>query len=213
MKGPSKKADSRPGNAVAGAPAPSRALAWWSFGLGVVACVSLGILGLPAVLVGHTAVRRARQAPERYGGAALARIGLVAGYVSCGLLVLALVQVAPALTKAKARAERITCNNNLKQIAVCLKIYSIDNKDTYPVSLLQASNDLNTPKVLICPNERQYRSPATNWETFSPANCSYIFVVPGILEAELAPDKAVAICPIHNLEILGDGSVRTWARQ
>lgn len=86
----------------------------------------------------------------------------------------------PALSKAKAKAVRIKCVNNLKQISLGYKLWATDNEDRFPfyVSMnnggsseiiearnprntwyhfLVLSNELNVPKVCICPadNSRQ----------------------------------------------------------
>ncbi|MCD8535703.1 MAG: prepilin-type N-terminal cleavage/methylation domain-containing protein [Verrucomicrobia bacterium] len=86
----------------------------------------------------------------------------------------------PALSKAKAKAVRIKCVNNLKQISLGYKLWATDNEDRFPfyVSMnnggsseiierrnaqrtwyhfLVLSNELNVPKVCICPadNARQ----------------------------------------------------------
>src|SRR6476646_7612093 len=39
----------------------------------------------------------------------------------------------PALQKAKARALRINCASNEKQIGIALTLYGTDNKDFYPL--------------------------------------------------------------------------------
>src|SRR5438093_2614194 len=39
----------------------------------------------------------------------------------------------PALAKAKARAQRINCTNNLKQIGLSFKQWALDNQDRYPM--------------------------------------------------------------------------------
>ncbi len=88
----------------------------------------------------------------------------------------------PALARAKARAQRINCTNNLKQVGLAFKTWSIDNGDQFPmrvpgvsggasesVGVRQVnatanalgvnkmfgcmSNELSTPKVLMCPSE------------------------------------------------------------
>lgn len=118
----------------------------------------------------------------------------------------------PALAKAKAKAARIKCVNNLKQSSLALKIFASDNGDRYPyqvvppmtnatslatISLTNAvsgagngfnpegstafagrthqaawahwgalSNELGSPKILICPGNRAKKnSIATDWTT------------------------------------------------
>lgn len=89
----------------------------------------------------------------------------------------------PALARAKARAQRINCVNNLKQIGVAFRTWALDNGDQYPMKVSVAnggwsdyiglrtaagtqlasrgvfgifmvmSNELSTPKILVCPSE------------------------------------------------------------
>ena len=87
----------------------------------------------------------------------------------------------PALSKAKAKAARIKCVNNLKQISLGFKTFANDNGDRFPyrapgatnefgVTLSQAynnllrarvwnhfahmSNELGSAKILVCPGDR-----------------------------------------------------------
>src|SRR5829696_7968312 len=41
----------------------------------------------------------------------------------------------PALAKAKARAQRINCVNNLKQVTLAFKVWAGDNGDRYPMAV------------------------------------------------------------------------------
>lgn len=82
----------------------------------------------------------------------------------------------PALAKAKAKAQRIACVNNLKQVGLAFKIWAGDNQDRYPMATINAnggtsgnltqptmayshfavlSNELNTPKVAMCPSDER----------------------------------------------------------
>lgn len=97
----------------------------------------------------------------------------------------------PALAKAKARAQRINCVNNQKQISLAMKQWALDNNDRFPMAVsgdpltanqgkdggasdcinapskthgffLVMSNELNTPKVLACPSDG--RTAASSWQ-------------------------------------------------
>jgi prepilin-type processing-associated H-X9-DG protein len=98
----------------------------------------------------------------------------------------------PALAKRKARSSRIGCTNNLKQIGLSFKQWAFDNGDKYPMQVsvanggaleliassnihaifLVMSNELNTPKILCCPEDTN-RTAATNFNSFRNRNLSY----------------------------------------
>jgi prepilin-type N-terminal cleavage/methylation domain-containing protein len=99
----------------------------------------------------------------------------------------------PALAKAKARAQRISCVNNLKQVGLAFRIYSNDNSEKFPWAVAQpdgalgfaaadivtesyraASNSLNTPKILTCPSDGG-TTKSSDFDTtrFSKTNISY----------------------------------------
>ena len=104
----------------------------------------------------------------------------------------------PALARAKARAQRINCVNNLKQVGLSFRTWALDNQDRYPMIVPLAeggaqdavgvagklwrifgalSNELSTPKILICPAEVDARSNATSFATVNtPAQNQWGFL-------------------------------------
>ena len=107
----------------------------------------------------------------------------------------------PALAKAKARAQRINCVNNLKQVGLSFRQWALDNGDRNPMQVADASggasshvgvrtvagtqlaskgvfgmflvmsNELNTPKIVICPSEQNStRQIATSFGGIGGAN-------------------------------------------
>src|ERR1044071_2383328 len=106
----------------------------------------------------------------------------------------------PALARAKARAQRINCTNNLKQIGLAMRTWALDNNDQNPMRVAGAqggasesigvrsvagsqtdhrgvnmmfgvmSNELSTPKILICPSEYEGRGPASTFAYTIPAS-------------------------------------------
>jgi prepilin-type processing-associated H-X9-DG protein len=111
------------------------------------------------------------------------------------LVVLAFVTL-PLIARRSARTSRTGCTNNLKQIGLAYRQWSIDDGDKYPAavstadggakewieagavytSYLVLSNELNTPKILICPEDRTpKRVQATTFEWPSPSPNSVPF--------------------------------------
>lgn len=216
------------------ASAPQSALAITSFVLGLLSLTCLGLLtGIPAVICGHLARARARRSPGQYGGAGFALAGLIMGYAGF-LLTLAILSgvFLPALTRARGRAQEISCRNNMKQIGLAFRTWAIDNNGNYPFNVstnqggtmeLSApgrddfasnparifqvmSNELGTPKILVCPADSK-RQPALNFQSLQPANVSYR-VYSGTNVNETNPQEVLAICPIHHNVLLSDGSVQ-----
>ena len=101
----------------------------------------------------------------------------------------------PALLAPKHKISRINCINNVKQIDLAFKMWAGDNDDIYPshfaltndamMKLISSgnayvlwqtmTNELSTPKILLCPADTN-RIPATNFTAgFRDANISYFF--------------------------------------
>lgn len=97
----------------------------------------------------------------------------------------------PALAKAKARAQRTNCVNDLKQVGLAFRVWAGDQTDTYPMRVSTnkggsleyvaggnafrhfqcLSNELINPKVLFCPTDD--RTPASDFRRFGNNNLSY----------------------------------------
>lgn len=86
----------------------------------------------------------------------------------------------PALSKAKARAQRITATNSLKQIGVAMRLYAGDNGGKLPTSFADMMNELNTDKLTIDPQSGQ----------------PFIYIGNGLPEGSLKPESVVAYSPM-----------------
>jgi hypothetical protein len=115
----------------------------------------------------------------------------------------------PALAKAKERAQTINCVNNLKQIGLAMRIWAMDHNDTFPPDFVTMKQELNTPKILICPKDKGGAKPGLSWENFDPSSATYEYLGAGLkVDGPGVASKVVARCPIDGNVLLGDGSVQ-----
>jgi hypothetical protein len=110
-------------------PPQTSKLAIWSLVLGILSLACFSILsGIPAIVCGHKARKKIREAGGSLQGAGLALGGLITGYLSVvGLLIMIVVAV-PFVLKAKAAAETAICVQNLRTIDFAKEQWSQENE-------------------------------------------------------------------------------------
>jgi hypothetical protein len=106
----------------------------------------------------------------------------------------------------KAKASRINCISNLKQIGLAFRMWSNDNGEKFPMATnsgtmefnltgevwrhFQAiSNEVNTPKVFVCALDKQRSRPA-DWRDFT--NNSHLSYLAGLDADETKPQTILS---------------------
>lgn len=108
------------------------------------------------------------------------------------VLALLVAMLLPTLS-GHGHRQRINCVNNLKQVGLAYRIWSGDNNDRYPmevsvtnggtlelnngrnawINYLVMSNELSTPKILLCPDDIEHSPAATNFSWQLSGHVSY----------------------------------------
>ncbi len=109
-----------------------------------------------------------------------------------------------ALESAQQTAWRLRCVSNLKNLGLAVRVWAVDNSNSFPPDVPSMSNEISSPMVCVCPAD-QARRPASSWQEFTPANCTYEFLAPDGSESE--HERVLFRCPIHGMVTLCDGSV------
>lgn len=128
----------------------------------------------------------------------------------------------PLEQEGAAGEESARCVNNLSNISLGAGVYAADNDNRLPPDFLTMTNELGTPKILLCPSDLNRRPRDGNgftWKDFTEANNSYEMLTPGaVLERpgpENGPPRVFVRCRIHGHVILMNGTVRrsnsTWS--
>jgi len=136
---------------------------------------------------------------------------------------------------AKLRAEpsiQISCVNNLKQIGLAFREWSLDNADRFPCNVSTntggsmefcvvggdgfdrnaarhfrvMSNELSTPKILVCPQDKA-RKPAADFANLQVGNVTYQ-LRSGSNISVANPRKVLVRCPVEGNILYCDGTVK-----
>jgi Tfp pilus assembly protein PilE len=157
-------------------------------------------------------------------------VGLLIVLAVIGILAAMLL---PALAKAKQRAQRIQCVNDLKQCGLADRIWAADNNDKFPMAVSNnlggtlewvsdgnayrhfqiMSNELSTTKILVCPADT--RQPAVDFAHLQNQNVSYFVGLNAKPENEralLAGDRNITngLSPVRTVLTLPPNRPAGW---
>jgi len=133
------------------------------------------------------------------------------------------------MQKAREEAVAVKCVNNMRQIALCFRVYAQDNDGQFPLTLNSMNNELSSATVLCCPSDEanlklanrlfnfaQPSGPKDDWSEWKSAwekwpinGGSYdVFLTPGLnINTPGIATRVVARCRFHGHVTYGDGSV------
>ena len=198
-------------------------------GMSLLVCIGL-LGGAWGIIRGHRIRQRARRDAARQGAAGKSS-GLGLGYaVLSASLLIGLGVVRPGWIKAHERGQRMWCMNSMTILELALARWRMDHGERYPFEVstneggsrelcardaegfdrnsflhfLVLSNELNTPFLLVCPNDTS-RKVSANWANLRATNVTYL-INSGVDSSN--PESVLILCPIHDHVGLYDGSVQ-----
>ena len=92
---------------------------------------------------------------------------------------------------AQRRAQSLNCASSVVSVCLAGRMWANDHGGHFPTNFISMSNNLWTPKVLCCIPERRVGT----WPAFTPHNCTYEIVTPGVHED--ATNMVFMRCTIH----------------
>ncbi len=186
------------------APPKTSGLAIASLVLGILTVPTCGLGGILGLILGIVSLVKISNSNGRLTGKGMAITGLC---LSCFFLFMAPGFFLPALAKAKSKAQRINCVNNLKQIGLGARTWADSHGGQFPPDLFSMENELPSPKILACPSDPdQSRHQNESWTEASNLGSTYEWL--GARKRVGNPQEVIVRCPIHNNVGLADGSVQ-----
>lgn len=124
------------GQPVSGAPVPAKtsALAVSSLMLGILGLFTCGITALAGLVLGIVSLTRVNRSVGQLSGKGLAIAGICTSALFLLMIPVFAALTLPALARAKAKAQSISCMNNVKQLELAAIMYSNAHGGKYPAA-------------------------------------------------------------------------------
>ncbi|MGA2854570.1 MAG: DUF4190 domain-containing protein [Verrucomicrobiota bacterium] len=165
-------------------PAKTSGMAVTSLVLGILGVFTCGITALFGLILGIIAMVKVKNSGGKLKGGGLALAGTIVSGIFLFMIPIFAAMMLPALGAAKQKAMEINCVNNVKQLALAIRIYSGDNKDKFP----PAATWCDAIKT-YAGSEKIFKCPAAN----SSSRSDYAFnaKLDGIEESKIDPQTVM----------------------
>ena len=106
------------------------------------------------------------------------------------------------LFASQRRAESLQCASSVTSICLAAHLWADDHDGMMPTNFVCFSEEIAAPKILSCVPSRRTRT--ENWADFTPQNCTYEILVPGMRVDDT--NTAFLRCTIHGHLGYNDGT-------
>jgi hypothetical protein len=125
-------------------------------------------------------------------------------FIIGAILAIGLVVFIATRPAAKRHGELLICSSQMYAILWAATVWSGDNGGRLPPDFLSMTNELSTPRILVCPGDHLHPM-ATSWASFTTNNSSYEIVAPGIYKTDT--NVVFLRCKFHGYVGYSDGRV------
>ncbi len=151
-------------------PPKTSGMAIASLVLGLLSFVSCGLTALITsplgLILGLVAINKINKSSGRLRGQGYALAGTIISGVTIFLIPFFAGLLVPAFIAAKEKTQTVSCMNHVKQLALAVRIYALDNNDRFPFATNwcdAVSNNVSELELFQCPAGRK------------DSNCHYAF--------------------------------------
>ncbi len=146
---------------AAPAEAKTSGLAITSLVLGILGLFTCGVTSLVGLILGIVALVKVNRSGGRLSGNGLAIAGICVSALFVLMVPIYAAMLLPALARAKSKAQTIACINNMKQLALGVRMYATDHNNQLPPAATwcdAVQKYVGNPKVFCCPSDPNRRS-------------------------------------------------------
>ena len=116
-----------------------------------------GITALVGLILGIVSLVKINRSGGRLAGQGLAIAGIcLSGFMLLVSIPFMAAMTVPALARAKQKAQAINCINNMKQLGLAVRVYTVNHNDQLPPAAAwcdKIQTNVGSPKVFECPSE------------------------------------------------------------